>query len=166
MSDLEKKKKSWRHRCTLCSRNSGRYWRYWHSRHWNTKGKLGLFSRMFSLPLMLYGKCSLSPFMISPWYVCMYVCILLGFLSSYIMFEVFKLSYLCSYVKQWVLFKISRQNFNGKSWTNKRSRKLATVSRSTNYNKVKKNTSVFVKENSKKLLWQVSHVVEKPNTRT
>jgi hypothetical protein len=117
---------------------------------------------MFSLPLMLYGKCSLSPFMISPWYVC----ILLGFLSSYIMFEVFKLSYLCSYVKQWVLFKISRQNFNGKSWTNKRSRKLATVSRSTNYNKVKKNTSVFVKENSKKLLWQVSHVVEKPNTRT
>ena len=71
---LGKKKKSWRHRCTLCSRNSGRYWRYWHSRHWNTKGKLGLFSRMFSLPLMLYGKCSLSPFMISPWYVCMYVC--------------------------------------------------------------------------------------------
>jgi len=94
MSGLEKKK-SWRHRCRLCSRNSGRYWRYWHSRHWNTKGKLGLFSRMFSLPLMLYGKCSLSPFMISPWYVCMYIVRVFFFLYYVWSFEIILFVFIC-----------------------------------------------------------------------
>jgi hypothetical protein len=50
---------------------------------------------MFSLPLMLYGKCSLSPFMISPWYVCMYIVRVFFFLYYVWSFEIILFVFIC-----------------------------------------------------------------------